>query len=398
VSRLPRNQILIGDAAARLRELPAESVDCVITSPPYFGQRDYGHAAQLGAEPNVDGWVDDMLIVCREVARVLAPHGSFWLNVGDCFSPHQRYGALRKSLLLGPERLALALVTDGWVLRNKVIWAKTNPMPSSIRDRLSTTHELVYFLARSPQYYFDLDAIRIQRPSHRLPAASQPRRTYPPPEAVPTNRAGWTVSNNRGLSRMKSSGRSAHPLGKNPGDVWPLATAGFRDAHFATFPTSLVERPLLATCPPKVCAGCGLPWRRRPPAGEIMGTLAPACACETATRPGLVLDPFFGAGTVGVVAERYGRDWLGIELNPSFAELATDRIARARPRRYTRSGLGGMNRRLNRHRHRVRVAPRPMPDSSLSPADSRSPVPCGRSRHPGPRDGRPHNTEEVMHT
>jgi len=326
------NTILIGDALARLRELPSGTADSVITSPPYYAQRDYGVAGQLGAGKDVNSWVAELRMICAELARVLAPHGSLWLNVGDGYSPHQRYGAPRKSLLCGPERLLLALVADGWTVRNKVVWAKTNPMPSSIRDRLSTTHEVLYFLTRSPHYYFDLDAIRIPLVTASRLTASAPTRTYPPADAVPSGRGDWTKSDNRGLSKLKASGRVGHPLGKNPGDVWTLPTAGFRGTHFATFPTRLVERPLLATCPERVCVDCGTPWRRERGADNFR----PECTCGAAYRPGLVLDPFFGSGTVGVVAERHQRNWLGIELNREFATLAMTRITESRPPTYTR--------------------------------------------------------------
>ena len=125
---LPRRRVLIGDARQRLAELPAGSVDCVITSPPYFGLRDYGVGGQLGTEAHIDDWVKGLLDVARELARVLKPSGALWLNLGDGYSRHPREGAVKKSLLLGPERVALALAGEGWLLRNKVIWAKTNPV------------------------------------------------------------------------------------------------------------------------------------------------------------------------------------------------------------------------------------------------------------------------------
>lgn len=318
----PRNTVLIGDAVTRLHELAADSVDTVITSPPYFALRDYGVDRQLGQENNVDDWVENLRAVCRELHRVLAPHGSLWLNLGDSYSRHERFGAPPKSLLLGPERLARALIADGWLLRNKVVWAKKNPLPSPSKDRLTTAHEVVYFLTKRPNYFFDLDAIREPLTSVRKPT----RGTRTPQAAL-----GVLAGGRDGLVAMARKGMSGHPLGKNPSDVWRIGSSSFRGAHFATFPPELVRRPLLATCPPTVCTACGLPWRRstRPvdfQDGVPQDRRFVPCRCQAPTRPGLVLDPFFGTGTVALVAEQRGRDWLGIELNDSYLALAADRL------------------------------------------------------------------------
>ena len=328
-TQLPLNQVLIGDARKRLAELPEKSIDCVITSPPYYQLRNYAVGDQIGLEPNVEGWVDELRTVFAGLARVLKPSGSVWLNLGDSFSRHPRYGAPAKSLLLGPERLALALTEDGWTVRNKIVWAKTNAMPHSVVDRLATKHEVIYFLTRSRRYYFDLDAIR-------EPHRSGPGRERPATD-VPTGPPAWAgplAGSNSGLARMKASGRVGHPLGKNPGDVWRLPASNFRGAHFATFPEALVVRPLLASCPEKLCTSCGQPWQRARPKRVdgrcTRGELRPDCRCRAGHRPGVVLDPFLGVGTVGLVAERHGRDWLGVELNPMFAKLATERIVAAR--------------------------------------------------------------------
>lgn len=326
---LPRNTVLVGDVRERLAELPADSVDSVITSPPYFQLRDYQITGQIGLEADVDAWVDELRQVMHGVARVLKPTGSVWLNVGDSFSRHPRYGALPKSLLLAPERLVLALAGDGWIVRNRVAWVKQNTLPTSTRDRLACTWESVYLLVRERWYFFDLDAIRV--PHRSTPRA--PYRTaaagYPPKGATPTDWGGPLAGSHTGLSQLKAHGLIGHPLGKNPGDVWVTAVSNFRGAHFATFPTALITKPLRSTCPERVCASCGQPWRR-PASRTVRLALRPACACRCAWNPGLVLDPFFGAGTVGVVAEQHGRDWLGIELNPAFAALATARIEAAR--------------------------------------------------------------------
>ncbi len=331
---IPRNQVIVGDVREVLATLPPASVDCVVTSPPYFALRNYGMTDQMGQEASVDEWVDELRLVAQGLARVLRPTGSMWLNLGDSYSRHARYGAAPKNLLLGPERLVLALQADGWVVRNKVVWAKTNPQPSSVADRLTATWEVVYFLVRQQHYHFDLDAIRVPHRSRRTGKSDRIRASGNEKQAdsIPNGPPSWAgrlAGSNNGLARLKARGLAGHPLGKNPGDVWSLSTAGFRDAHFAVFPERLVEPPILATCPERVCASCGVPWRTTSPTGQHP-ILRPSCTCRASWRPGLVLDPFIGSGTVGVVAERHRRDWLGIELNPAFARLATKRIEAAR--------------------------------------------------------------------
>jgi site-specific DNA-methyltransferase (adenine-specific) len=305
----PRDTILQGDAAEQLANLPSGFVDCVLTSVPYYLQRSYEVDGQIGLEPSVDEWVQRLRAVFGEVARVLKPTGALWLNLADTYSRRHASGAHAKSLLLGPERLALALLESGWVIRNRCVWRKQAPMPSGVTDRLDTTYDTVYFMTRSPRYFFDLDAVR-----------------------EPMTNAGGPA------------------LGRNPGDVWNLPKAKFGGGHFATFPERLVELPLLATCPAKVCQACGAPWktrttkeyigrpvqfqrdrfvRRHPVRYRVIRRnpkLIPGCSCQAPTRPGLILDPFYGSGTVGAVAERHGRDWLGIELNPSYRDLAWQRI------------------------------------------------------------------------
>lgn len=331
---LPLGQILVGDAIERLRQLPDHSVDTVVTSPPYFRLRDYQTAGQIGLEGSVDEWVTALRDVMREVARVLKTEGAVWLNLGDSYARAVKEGAPAKGLVLGPEKLLLALAADGWSVRNKVVWAKPNPMPTSVKDRLSTTWEPLYLLVRSRQYFFDLDAIRIPaRSKLNRPARLGRDGKYRvrPGETRPAW-SGPAAGLNSGLDAMKERGLTAHRLGKNPGDVWSIPTAAYRGAHFATFPETLVERPLLATCPERVCRSCGIAWRRAQAAADlgslaVLGTLRKSCGCESRSwKPGVVLDPFMGAGTVGKVAEQLGRGWLGIELNPAFAAQARQRI------------------------------------------------------------------------
>lgn len=328
---LPLNRIMVGDARTRLQELPDAAVDTVITSPPYWQQRDYGVRGQLGAEATVGDWVDSIVGVCDQLARVLSPGGSLWLNLGDSFSRRPSDGAARKSLLLAPQQVALRLTQHGWTLRNYVVWHKPNAMPSSVRDRLTTTHEALLFLTRQPHYYFNHVAIREPTAARTRPLRRRPP-SYPPRGAVPTMGRGSTtrVNLNHGLAAMKAAGRNSHPDGKNLGDVWTIPTGSYRGAHFATFPLELVIRPLLATCPERVCTGCGRPWRRRALSGAALGKDRPLqadCRCRAPTRAGIVLDPFAGSGTVALAAEQYNRDWLGIELNPTYVQLADQRLA-----------------------------------------------------------------------
>ncbi len=331
---IPRNEILVGDAIQKLKTLPSASIDCVITSPPYWNQRDYHADGQIGLEATVDAWVASLRTVFAEVARVLKPGGGLWLNIGDTYSQSQRSGIPPKGMVCAPERLLLALTEDGWLVRSKVIWSKTNTMPNGVADRLNVTYEPIYFLVRSPRYYFDLHALREPREPTPLLLAN----------ALPAD---------DGTRLADSLGDPAHPiLGTNPGDVWRIPTKGFSGPHFATFPPEIVRRPLLATCPEAICTSCGVPWkrsvrtwkvplgdggdRRRDDDGYVMrfdktwntlrqsGDLVP-CGCKAPTVRGVVLDPLCGTNTVGTVAQEHKRDWIGIEINPDYADLARQR-------------------------------------------------------------------------
>lgn len=327
---LRRNHVIVGDAAVELRRLPTDCVDTVVTSPPYHLLRRYGGGVdEIGTEPDVQGYVQKVVAVFDELARVLKPSGVAWLNLGDSFSRHARYGAAPKSLLLAPERLLIVLSDRGWIVRGKVVWHKPNHLPASVRDRPAMAWEPLYMLVRARTYYFDLDAIRVPHVTTRTR-----RRRALNPDGYDVTKPQWAgplAGTNDGLVRAQRRGLVGHPLGKNPGDVWTIPTAGFRGAHFATFPERLVERPIKATCPERVCARCGANWQRERRRDQL-GELASSCSCEATWRPGVVLDPFMGAGTAGVVATRLGRDWIGIELNPEFAAMAEQRIASSAPR------------------------------------------------------------------
>jgi DNA modification methylase len=279
---------------------------------------------ELGQEAHVGGWVEHLREVAREVHRVLTPTGSVWLNVSDSYSRHDHLGAPPKSLLLGPERLVLALQEDGWIVRNRVLWAKTTPLPSPVRDRLTNGYEFFYHLVKGPRYFYDLDAIRLPLKTRvKLSPVGEVTMT---PLVTLGDLAGPRI----GLAKMRAEGRSGHKLGRNPTDVWTLPPGRNVDGHFATFPESLVRRPILATCPEHVCTICGEPWERSTTPVEVVDgapqrrPLVP-CACDAPTRPGLVLDPFVGSGTTLRVARALDRDGLGIELAPRYAELARTR-------------------------------------------------------------------------
>lgn len=332
----PRNRVLLGDAVERMAVLPESSIDCIVTSPPYFRLRDYQVDGQLGVEGHVDQWVASLRRLMRQARRVLVSTGTVWLNLGDSYSMHQREGAPRKSLVAAPERLLLALIDDGWLVRNKIVWAKTNSIPNSVTDRLATTYEVIYLLARQQRYFFDLDEVRVPHRSPTRPPRS--RRVSKPGLRLPhRGKPAWRGPNtdgDQGLKQLNAMGVPGHPLGKNPGDVWQLPTSQFRGAHFATYPEVLAARMIQAGVPEARCQQCYLPHRRpvrRLGATAVRLALRPTCECGAGQEPGLVLDPFMGSGTTAIAAERLGRDWLGIELNPTFVAMAEERIATARP-------------------------------------------------------------------
>jgi DNA modification methylase len=224
--------------------------------------------------------------------------------------------------------VALALSADGWIVRNVVVWNKPSPLPQSAKDRLSPTYEVVIFATKERRYFFDLDAIRVpHRSADRVkPQIREQHRRY--------------QGGNSGLGKLKAAGRVGNARGKNPGDVWTVTTPTDRLGHQATFPAGLIERPVLATCPERICVQCDAAWtrptrivskrtnegmRHTREAGELR-----RCQCFAPTRPGIVLDPFMGTGTTALVAERLHRDWLGVELNPAYARLAKRRIADGR--------------------------------------------------------------------
>ncbi len=266
--------ILPGDAAELLRTLDADSVHCCVTSPPYFGLRDYGVSGQIGQEAAPEEYITRLLEVFREVRRVLRPDGALWLNIGDSYQ--------NKNLTGIPWALAFALRADGWYLRQDIIWHKPRCIPESVRDRCTRSHEYIFLLSKSERYFFDAGAIKepvaestkvrmAQDIEHQAGSFRQPNKTNGP-----------LKPGGDGVSRNKRS-------------VWSICPAHFKGAHFAVFPEKLVEPCVLAGCP----------------------------------EGGTVLDPFTGSGTTGVVAKRLRRNFIGIELNPEYREMAVERIRAA---------------------------------------------------------------------
>lgn len=299
--------LYLGDALATLRELPDASVDCCVTSPPYFGLRDYGVAGQYGLEASPADFVQVMRDVFAEVRRVLAEDGTLWLNLGDSYysgrgnpGPNAadkkqpaRRGWTRavdrpgqdwsspKNLLGMPWRVAFALQDDGWILRNAIIWDKPNAMPESIQDRLANRYEHLFLFSKSRRYWFDLDPIREDRSE-----ATMSRYQYEYSEAPGRYGTRKPGANKRVGGMVDLDGlRSA---GKNPGDVWRIPTVSFADAHFATFPPELARRCIAAGCKPD----------------------------------GVVLDPFSGSGTSGLVAGQLGRRYVGIDISAEYLNLS----------------------------------------------------------------------------
>jgi site-specific DNA-methyltransferase (adenine-specific) len=280
------NTIHCGDAAEVLGALPAESADCIVTSPPYWRQRDYrGSRQQVGQEKTPEAYVARLRDIFQQCRRVLKPTGTAWLVIGD------KYDDLRQLGL--PWRVALALVDDGWILRADCIWHKPNAMPSPTRSRPTTDHEYVFFFARSGDYYYDADAIR------------EPHVTFSEHSKMRGGRRhfgvrGGTPENgkNSGDSNLHDGrwDQAFHPLGRNKRTVWSIPLSKCRGAHFAVFPEPLVELCIQAGCPPG----------------------------------GLVLDPFLGSGTTAVVARRLGRHYLGIDRSREYCAMAKRRLKAAK--------------------------------------------------------------------
>ena len=311
-----KTQILNGDCIEMMKTLPEQSVNCCVTSPPYFGLRDYGHEGQIGLEETPEAFVQKMVEVFREVKRVLRDDGTLWLNLGDsyynyrpgkgqalakqsCASNDQELpqscarrgnkldGLKEKDLIGIPWRVAFALQADGWYLRSEIIWHKPNPMPESVTDRPTKSHEQIFLLTKSARYYYDADAVKedISNSTIERWGENPPRKN--------ASKQGFKAGSVKGESCM-----GANPSGRNRRSVWTIATAPYSGAHFATFPPELIRPCILAGCP----------------------------------KGGVVLDPFGGSGTTAAVANEENRNAILCELNPDYIPLINERINAVEPK------------------------------------------------------------------
>lgn len=309
---LPIDSILCGDSLQVLKTLPSESIHCCVTSPPYYALRDYGMAGQIGREETPSQYVEALTTVFQELRRVLRPDGTCWLNIGDTYCgkghqgdsldpkyPNGRTGqavALNnkvenckpKDLIGIPWMLAFALREDGWYLRSDIIWMKNNPMPESVKDRPTRCYEHIFLITKSRRYFYDAESVA------EPVAASTPtrmRHSYGGSGKYASDIPGQKHQNINS-PRLYGYTESDIPLLRNRRDVWQINTVPYKGEHFAAFPPKLAETCILAGCP----------------------------------TDGIVLDPFLGSGTTGLVAKKLNRHYIGIELNPEYCRLAEERI------------------------------------------------------------------------
>lgn len=387
------NEMINGDCREVLKRLPECSVQCCVTSPPYYGLRDYGVAEQIGLESTPDEYVAQLVSVFREVRRVLRDDGTLWLNLGDSYASTTKgsggdgttgtlnaarkqdgsyigsaasayfkprtfdlnsAGLKPKDIIGIPWRVAFALQSDGWYLRSEITWCKKAPMPESVTDRPTSATEKIFLLTKSARYFYDADAVK----EAMTPGVSPPGNKKPYDASRPD---GMTLRGNRVNEHLAQSGRNLR-------NFWLLGPDPYPGAHFATMPRRIPEIAIMAgTSEAGCCAECGAPYQRivekgltahdgqtqtAYPAGTTSNRLAllrqaarergeeyrnesrtvgwqPTCACHADTVPCVVLDPFLGSGTTGEVAQRLGRNWIGIELNPDYLPLIAQRTSQS---------------------------------------------------------------------
>ncbi|MHC2068576.1 DNA-methyltransferase [Bremerella sp. T1] len=289
------NSVHHGHARDVLAAFPDEVIDCVVSSPPYFQQRNYDGDDQIGQETSPEEYVESLVAVFREVRRTLKETGALWLVLGDKY--------LDGELLGLPWQVALALRADGWKLRSDVIWHKPNAMPSSVKTRPTTDHEYIFLLVKNNQYFYDADAIREPHVTFSEKSKMKGGRNH-------FHRRGSTpeAGKNGGSSNLHDArwDQAFHPKGRNKRTVWSIPLSKFRDAHFAVFPETLVETCINATCP----------------------------------DDGVVLDPFLGSGTTALVAKRLGRSYVGVDQSAKYVEMAQARLADADCGQLSLPGLG----------------------------------------------------------
>jgi len=363
-------EVVCGDAIDVLKTIPDNAVHACVTSPPFFRMRDYRSPSRvwgtwtgaLGLEPSPALYIEHLVEVCREIRRVLRHDGSFWLNLGDTFSSRKSEGLRPKNLIGVPWRVALALQADGWWLRCDAILSKRNLLPEAATDRPTRSHEYLFLLTKSPTYFYDRVAV-----AEPLAKSNAQRTTV---RYNTRERYGADNGGNSGLDRLAARMRAGEHSTRNRRSVWSITTRPYKGAHFAVMSESAVEPCVLAgTSARGVCPSCGAPWARvverdQPHRAVEVGKnrrdggltaehgmdrtglshmkynewLAahpvrttgwrPTCSCRASEPvPALVLDPFCGSGTTGVVALKHGRSFLGIDVSETYCEMARGRIA-----------------------------------------------------------------------
>ena len=360
----------IGDNVELMRKMEPETFDTIITSPPYWGLRDYGVDGQIGLEPTLEEYHARMLEVTAECMRVLKPTGVMFWNHGDSYggsasqgfggkggtyaemAPHgrKRPKIMDKCLIMQNERLIIQMIDDqGWILRNRIIWNKPNGMPSSVTDRFSNKYEPVYMLVKSKKYWFDLDAVRVP---HKTSSVDRWHKGGEDTDDTKFDKTSPDTS----VGNLRNASNPLHALGKNPGDVWTIPTQPYPERHFATFPTALIEPMIKAACPAEICPVCEMARERitEPTGTQVAGigkysktanhiNVSPtsslrtkqviekhttgwtSCDCDVEWIVGTVLDPFCGSGTVLEVCRLMNRNAIGMEMNPEYETLIKDR-------------------------------------------------------------------------